>query len=450
MIKYFFLAVLILASSIIKAQNYETKIDSLIQAYIKLNKFNGVTLVTKNGNKIFEKAYGYSNKEKNISHTKENIFLIGSLSKSFTATLIMKLVEEKKLSLEDKVTKFFPEYTIANQVTIKHLLTHTAGIYEIFRNPTYFKQAYDSKRFSTEEKLSFFITQPLDFTPGTKFSYSNSGYILLGIIIEIITKDTYEKALKKYILNPLKMTHTGYDYMQLKQEKKKVIGYSYLSKNRQIESKLWNADLLFSSGALYSTTADIYKFYKGLTSYKLLSKENLIQAINPFMGGYGYGWFIDSIANDRVINHGGNIDGFTSYLLFNPKNDICIILLNNITSSTLETIGNSIYKALTDKPYNLPKPKQEILIPQEDLLKYVGSYKVSDDYIMKITLENTNLFLQINQEKKIKLSAESNKLFFIKDEDITLEFITKDGHISELKLKQGLSTKYGEKEVSPY
>ena len=448
MIKHLFLAVLILVSSNVQAQSYEPKIDSLIQAYIKLNKFNGVALVTKNGNKVFEKAYGYSNKEKNILHTKENIFLIGSLSKSFTATIIMKLVEEKKLSLDDKVTKYLPEYTVASQVTIQHLLTHTAGIYEIFRNPTYFKQAYDSKRFSSEEKMSFFNTQPLDFVPGTKFSYSNSGYILLGIIIEIITKDTYENALKKYILNPLKMNNTGYDYKQLKHEKKKVIGYSYLSKTRQIETKLWNADLLFSSGALYSSTADIYKFYKGLTSYKLLSKENLIQATNPFIGGYGYGWFIDSLANDRVINHGGNIDGFTSYLLFHPKNDICIILLNNITSSTLETIGNSIFKILTDKPYNLPKPKQEIQIPQEELLKYIGSYKVSDDYIMKITVENANLFLQINNEKKIKLSAESNKLFFIKDEDITLEFVSKDGNISELKLKQGLSTKYGEKEVS--
>lgn len=446
--KHFFLAVLILVSTNLVAQNYEAKIDSLIQAYVKLNKFNGVALITKNGKKIFENTYGYSNKYKNILHTKDNIFLIGSLTKSFTASIIMKLVDEKKLSLDDTVTKFLPEYKIANHVTVKHLLSHTAGIYEIFRNPNYFKQAYDSKKFSTAEKLSFFNTQPLDFVPGSQFSYSNSGYILLGVIIEIITKDSYENALKRYILNPMKMTHTGYDYGQLKNEKQKVVGYSYLSKTRQLESKLWNPDLLFSSGALYSTTADIYKFYKGLTTYQLISKENLSAATSPYIGGYGYGWFIDSIANDKIINHGGNIDGFTSYLLFHPKTDICIILLNNITSSTLETIGNSIYKILTDKPYNLPKPKKEIQLNVDELTKYVGLYKVSEDYMMRVTVEKENLFLQINKEEKMKLSAESTKYFFIKDEDISLEFISKDGQIVELKLKQGLSTKYGEKEVS--
>ena len=182
-----------------------------------------------------------------------------------------------------------------------------------------------------------------------------------------------------------------------------------------------------------------------MRSFKIVSKETYNEATTPFLDGYGYGWFIDTIGDDKIINHGGNIEGFTSYFLMNPENDICVILLNNITSTSLERIGNSVYKIITNKPYSLPKPKQEIQLKQAVLSSYIGKYEVSENYVATITLENNNLFLQINNEDKLKLSAEKKNSFFIKEEDIGIEFISKENNLFQLKIRQGLSTKIGDK-----
>lgn len=445
MIRLTLIIILLFASNSSIAQTNKVKIDSLIKAYISLNKFNGIILVSEKGKIIYEKSYGYSNKTKNKLISSKSVFPIGSLTKPFTALLILRLFEEKQISINEPVSKFIDTYPMGKEITIKNLLTHTAGIYEALENPKYLEQLTTTYKFTNDEKMSFFKNKPLDFEPGSKFSYSNSGYDLLGVIIEKVSGNTYQKCLQKYILEPLRMTNTGFDYRTLKDNKKKVTGYSYLSKTKQIEAKLWNPYLAFSSGALYSSTGDLLKFYKGLRSFKIVSKETYNEATTPFLDGYGYGWFIDTIGDDKIINHGGNIEGFTSYFLMNPENDICVILLNNITSTSLERIGNSVYKIITNKPYSLPKPKQEIQLKQAVLSSYIGKYEVSENYVATITLENNNLFLQINNEDKLKLSAEKKNSFFIKEEDIGIEFISKENNLFQLKIRQGLSTKIGDK-----
>lgn len=432
-------------SSMLAAQSNTAKVDSLIKAYIQLNKFNGTVLATQRGEVVFNKSYGFSDVSTKKLVLSNSIFQIGSLTKPFTALLILKLFDDKKISINEPVGKFIDSYPKENQITIQHLLTHTSGVYEALRDPRYFEHLTSNKVLTNEERIAFFSNKPLDFTPGTKYSYSNSGYDLLGAVIEKVSGMTYQACLKKYIFDPLKMNNSGFDYRALNDKNRKVIGYSYLSKTKQIASKLWNPYAIFSSGALYSTTEDLLKFYKGLTSYKIVSKEIYERAVTPFLNGYGLGWYIDDIGNDKIINHGGNIDGFTSYFLMNPQNDICIVLLNNITSTSLERIGNSIYRILTNKPYTLPKPKVEIPMKQEILASYVGKYEVSDSYIANITLENNILFLQINNEVKLKLSAEKEAVFFIKDEDMEVEFLPQKDASIQIKIRQGLSTKIGDK-----
>lgn len=432
-------------SSLLFAQSNTDKIDSLIRAYIQLNKFNGTVIATQRGETVFNKSYGFSDVSTKKELLSNSIFQIGSLTKPFTALLILKLFDDKKISINEPISNFIDNYPRGNEITIQHLLTHTSGIYEALRDRQYFEQLTSNKVLTNEERIAFFSNKPLDFIPGTKYSYSNSGYDLLGAIIEKVSGMTYQDCLKKYIFDPLKMDSSGFDYRALNDKKRKVVGYSYLSKAKQIESKLWNPYAIFSSGALYSTTEDLLKFYQGLKSYKIVSKETYERAVTPFLNGYGLGWYIDDIGNDKIINHGGNIDGFTSYFLMNPQNDICVVLLNNITSTSLERIGNSIYKILTNKPYTLPKPKVEIPVKQEILSSYIGRYEISDDYIAHITLENNILFLQINKEAKLKLSAEKEALFFIKDEDMEVEFMPQKDASLQIKIRQGLSTKIGDK-----
>ncbi|ANE51308.1 serine hydrolase domain-containing protein [Flavisolibacter tropicus] len=434
----------LLISLSVKAQSNHSKIDSLLNAYVAIHKFNGSALVIKDGEKVYEKSFGYQNAAIKSLNTKNSVFPIGSLTKPFTALLILKLAEEKKLSVNDPVNKYIPDYPKGNEILIKHLLTHTAGIYEAFRKSTYREQVTTTYAFRPEEKMAFFKDEPLDFEPGSKFSYSNSGYDLLGIIIEKVTGLSYQTALSQYIFKPLKMQKSGFNFGELK-DKNKVSGYSFISPAKQLEINFWNPTLTYASGALYSTTGDLLKFYKGLRDFKIISKETFNQATTPFLGGYGYGWFIDTIQGDRVIDHGGNVAGATSYFLMMPEHKICIILLNNITSNSLEKIGNSMYAAMQNKPYSIPQPKKEIQLEEPKLLSYTGIFEVSENYRVEISTEAGKLYMKINDEGKIKMSAEREGVFFTNDADIDLEFIFKDNKIVQLKIKQGLSTKLADK-----
>jgi CubicO group peptidase (beta-lactamase class C family) len=376
--------------------------------------------------------------------TSRSIFPIGSLTKSFTALVVLKLVEENKLSIEDPISRYITGYPNGDRIKIKHLLTNSGGIYEKFRNPEFYAQLTSTHEYSHEGKMVFFNNQPLDFEPGTQFSYSNSGFDLLGIIIENVTKSSYSEAVRKYIFKPLKMTNSGFDFPNL-QSKNKVSTYSFISSSKHDKAEPWNASLTFSSGGLYSTTEDLGKFYYGLTDFKIINAKTFRLATTPYLGGYGYGWFIDQIHGERVIDHGGNIEGATSYFLTNPELDICIILLNNITSTSLENIGNDMYSALRSKPYRIPQPKREIQLDDHVLQKYTGVFKASEKYQVTVLKESGKLFIRINNGNRIPFLAEKENIFYTNDADIVLEFISTDAKINQLQLRQGLSTKVADR-----
>jgi CubicO group peptidase (beta-lactamase class C family) len=434
----------LIASLCANAQISESRLDSLIRAYVAIHKFNGSALVIQDGKKVYEKSFGYQDAALRSPITKNTVFPIASLTKPFTALIILKLAEDNKLSVNDPVSKYISGYPRGNEILIKHLLSHTSGLYEASRKPEYLKQVVSTGVFRPEDKLAFFKDEPLDFEPGSKFSYTNSGYDLLGIIIEKVTGLSFSAAVHKYILDPLQMTKSGFDYATSK-DKNKVSGYSYISPTKQTEITFWNGTLTYASGGLYSTTGDLFKFYKGIRDHKIVSEATFKQATEPVLGGYGYGWFIDTIYNDRVIDHGGNIPGATSYFLMMPERKTCIILLNNMTSTVLETVGNSMYAALENKPYRIPQPKKEIPLEESKLKKYVGSYDVNANYKVQITADAGKLFMRINNDDKVKLSAESEQKFFISDSDLLLEFISTDNKVIQVKISDGLSTKVGDK-----
>ncbi|AZA50985.1 serine hydrolase [Chryseobacterium carnipullorum] len=430
--------------NLIKQEKKKQEIDSIIKAYASINKFNGTALVHYQHTTFFEKSYGWQDAEKKLPNQNKSIYQIASLTKSFTALTIIKLCEEGKLSVKDPVSKFIPDYPRVSEITVEHLLTHSSGIYEALRNKEYFRLLHTTEPITKSREISFFKDEPLDFKPGTQFSYTNSGYILLGIIIEKITGQTYEEAVTKMILHPLKMTHTGFDYPSLKSPYK-TIPYSYLSKTKQEKTEIWNPELTGPAGQIYSTAEDLYKYYKGLRDYSIVSKESLKKATTPYLSGYGYGWFIDDLYGKKLINHGGNIEGSTSYFAMLPDDDICIILLNNITSKKLEKAGNTILAALLDQPYNLPKPKKEITLDGSVLKKYAGNYELSEDTVIHILNENGQLFIQNNNDPKIRMLAEKEDVFFLPDDDTEISFIFKKDEKDVIIIKKGLSSKTAEK-----
>ncbi|MFS4429118.1 serine hydrolase [Chryseobacterium sp. S90] len=420
------------------------EIDSIIRAYAAINKFNGTALIHYQNKIIFEKSYGWQNAEKKIPNQNESVYQIASLTKSFTALMIMKLSEEGKLSVHDPISKFIPDYPRGNEITIEHLLTHSSGIYEVLQNKEYFSLLHTGKSITRDKELSYFKNEPLAFQPGTQFSYTNSGYILLGIIIEKITGLSYEDAIRKNILNPLNMAHTGFNYMTLKSPYK-TVPYSYISNTRQEKTEVWNSTLTGPAGQIYSTAEDLYNYYKGLRDYKIVSKETFKKATTPYLSGYGYGWFIDDLYGKKLINHGGNIEGSTSYFAMLPEEDLSIILLNNITSKKLEKAGNTILAALLDQTYTLPQPKKEVTLSTDLLKKYAGNYKLSDDSIIHILYENGQLFIQSSTIPKVRMLAEKEDVFFLQDDDSEISFIFKKGEKDVISIKKGLSSKTAER-----
>lgn len=426
------------------AQSNRVRIDRLLKAYVAIHQYNGSALVMQDGKIVYEKSFGYRNAAERSPITKNSVFPIASLTKPFTALIILRLAEENKLSINNAVSKYIPDFPRGNEIRIQHLLTHTSGLYEPASNPKYLETVVTTRTYRPEEKMAFFKNEPLDFEPGSKFRYTNSGYDLLGIIIEKVTGHSYAEAVSTYIFNPLKMKKSGFNFATLK-DTNKVSGYSFISPTKQTENVFWNGTLTYASGGLYSTAGDLVKFYQGLRDFKIISKEMFKQATTSSKGGYGYGWFIDSIYNDRVIDHGGNIPGATSYFLMMPEHKICIILLNNMTSTVLETIGNSIYALLQNKPYHVPQPKKEIHLEEAKLQQYVGTYDVNSNYKVQITEEAGRLLMTVNNQNAVKLCAESERKFFMIDDDRVLEFITTNGKVIQLKLKDGLATKVGDK-----
>ena len=420
-------------------QDLNKKIDSLIEKAVKLNRFNGTVLVSKKGKIVYKKAFGYQDVEQNILNSTNTIYQIGSTTKEFTAAVILKLIENHQLSLDDKLSNYFPDFVRANEITIKHLLTHTSGIYEILRDSVAFNSGTEQR--SKERMLSFFINKPLDFDPGTQYSYCNSGYMFLGLIIEKVTGKSYEQVVNDFILKPLKMEHTGFDFVRLKSTDK-AIGYSKYTKKIKESSIPWDSTATYSAGSLYSTVEDLYKWHNGLLKYKVYNEASLEKATTPFLEGYGLGCWIDSIYDQKVVSHGGNISGFTGYFGRIQEEDVSIIILNNIFNRQIETIGLSILAILYDKPYSY---FDEIKLSTNSLDRYIGEYEVNSNYKVKITRTTNQLFLQRNNGAVIAIYPYKENTFFQKDDDITIAFKVENDSVRTITVMEGLSTKRGDK-----
>ena len=413
-------------------------------AYARLNKFNGNILVSQHGRILFQRAYGFKDIEAGKKNSLTDIFQLASLTKTFTAALLLKLMEEGKLSVNTRVTDYFPDFHPDKPITVGQLLSHTAGVYEILRNPAASKEGAMYSAVSREKLLSYFYTQPLDFEPGTQFSYSNSGYVLLGIIIEKVTGLPYGQAVKKYLFTPLGMKHSGYDYARLRSNHK-TQSYNYISNTRHTKATVWNASFTFAAGGLYSSLGDLYKWSKALNENKFITSKSLAAAQQEQQKGYGYGWFIDSLQAKKVVYHPGNLEGATSYFAMIPADDICLIMLNNKTSTTLEAIGNKLIAILYNKPYTLPKPKKATQLTDSLLTRYSGEYDISEDYRVSIKKQENFLYLFINQEQPVQLFPENENRFFIPDSEMSLVFKSKKEGGIQLTILDGLARKSGAK-----
>jgi len=367
-IQTFFLGVFIIAGifNTSYGQTKADKLDKLMSTYAEYGKFNGSVLVAEKGKVIYKKGFGLANIEWNAPNQPDTKFRLGSITKQFTAMAIMQLVEKGKLKLDVPISTYLPDYPkkSGDIITIHHLLTHSSGIPEVTEFPG-FGRDVSRNTFSPAELVKLFADSTLQFKPGEKFAYSNSGYMLLGYIIEKVTGKSYEQVLQENIFTPLKMNNTGYDHPRALL-KNRASGYDQNGR-LFVNTGYIDTSVPYAAGALYSTVEDLYLWDQALYANQLLRKENMNLLFTKHIssGGnyhYGYGWGLGAInlgntsESIETVGHSGAINGFITQLTRIPSDKSFIVLLNNTGSAApLGEMITSIMAILYDKSYNFPK-----------------------------------------------------------------------------------------------
>ncbi len=310
----------------------DPEVISRLDTYFTNLGFTGSVLIARDGKILLNKGYGEADRVKKIPNTARTKFRIASVTKQFTAMAILILQSQGKLDLQDSVCAYMSTCPSAWQaITLHHLLTHTSGLPDYYSSPDW--ALYQATPIAPSELIDHFIDKPLDFQPGEKWNYSNSGYEVLGTIIEQVSGTTYETFIKENILLPLNMIDTGY------LENTDDLSIGYPDAYTTLPASFEHPSTLFASGGLYTTVNDLYLWDQAVFTDKLIPKELSDKMLTLYISvsdmgiytgfGYGYGWFIGEIENHRVLFHTGRIEGFTAINYVYPDDNVIVVVLSN-------------------------------------------------------------------------------------------------------------------------
>ncbi len=411
------------------------KINTFLENIYPANEPGAAVLAVKDGKIILRKGFGMANLELGIPIKPEMVFRIGSITKQFTAVAIMKLAEEGKLSINDDIKKYLPDYpTHGHKITIHHLLNHTSGI----KSYTNVQEILSLMRkdMKPAELIDLFKKQPMDFAPGEQFLYNNSGYFLLGAIIEKVSGKSYEAYIDENIFKPLGMSSSYYDSSTriiplrasgYEKEKDEITNTDYLSMT-----------LPYAAGSLASTVDDLYRWYQALEAGKVLSQKSLEQMYTPTelnngkTHDYGYGWSLGTSFGEKIIEHGGGINGFITDALRVPGKKVFVTVLTNCTwrQASASYVTKWIAAVLCGKEL---KEKKAVTLDTKLLEAIVGVYKISEAELRTITLEGNQLYTQRGQGPKLQAFAESETEFFYKNDFSHFTIVKdKDGKVIKM------------------
>lgn len=415
-------------------QEIDRKTDELLTAYSKLKYFSGSALVAKGNTILFDKGYGMSNYELEVANKPNTKFRIGSVTKQFTAMCIMMLAERGLLKTEDSITKHLPDCPEAwEKITIHHLLTHTSGL-ESYTD--LLKLNKDMRAPASVKKIiDTFKDKKLKFEPGTKFEYCNSGYLLLGYVVEKIYGKGYEAFLRENIFDVVGMKDSGYDHGKTV-IKNRADGYT-IGKDGYSNCDFLDMSWPYAAGALYSTVEDLYKWDRALYTEKLLKKETLAKIFTPFKGDYGYGWVIGNLFGHKLIWHNGMVNGFRACIKRFVDDDVCIVVLANCEASPVEEIARGLAAILFGEKYSVPKEHVEAKVDPKLYDSYIGEYELRPGFTIKVTRENDRLYAQATAQPRFEIFPEADNKFFLKAVDAQIEFKkSENGEIQRMVLFQ--------------
>lgn len=392
-------------------------IDASIGGYYKPNEPGATVIVVKDGKTVFRKAYGMADSVAKKPMSPDMVLRLGSITKQFTAVAILMLAEEGKLALGDDITRFFPDYpTGGKKITVEHLLTHTSGIVSYTSKPGYVTGM--AKDLTVAQMIDSFKNDPLEFEPGTQYRYNNSGYFLLGAIIEKVAGQPYASFLEQRIFTPLGMANTAYEGHE-RGKAPRALGHSR-------DGQAWGRSAALSmtqpyaAGSLVSSVDDLARWDAAVSAGKLLKPASWQRAFTPYTladgksTGYGYGWQIDQLLGTPAIGHGGGINGFLTYAQRLPAHKVFVAVLSNADGGLVSptVVASKAAAIAIGKPY---REFKEIALDGAALERYTGVYEVEKSVTRTFRRDGDALVMQRSGRPSVRLKAYSPTGFFMAD-----------------------------------
>jgi len=402
-----------------------------LNAACRFWNFQGSVLAAKDGRVVLKAGYGLADTDKKIPNTPATKFLIASITKTFTAAAVLILEEEGLLKLSDPIAKYLEDYPpeTAAKVTIHHLLSHTSGIPDSAAGTRSLDDL--TKPRTPEELIALFKDKPLGFEPGAGYHYSNSGYVVLGKIIERASGRSYYDYVREKIFLPLGMKESGvggddHDAPVL------AVGSMQGRDGRLVRAPVIHPSLGYSAGAFYSTVEDLLKWDRGLDSTKILSRSALEKMFTSSQGNYGYGWLIMETWGRRDIAHGGGAPGFSSWVERWPDERAFVAVLSNNGRTPAGEIGRSLAAILFGQEYQPPQSREIIPMDPDGLDEYVGTYRIDAQNSRRIIRRGDALFAERAGGQRYPIVPyDKDRFFFAHDKGASIRFVRDDaGEVS--------------------
>lgn len=411
----------IASATICQSQHFnQQRLDSLFDMIENNDRGMGNISLFKDGKEIYRRSYGYSNLETKAKNNAGTRFRIGSISKTFTAVIIMKLIENKQLSLDTKLSTFYPQLESADKITIQQLLQHRSGIFNL-TNAEDYASGWHKNTFSKKDLLDKIASRKNIFEADTKVSYSNSNYILLSFIAEDITKKDFSTLLNEYIVTPIGLTNTFLG-KKIDTNKNEAVSYNKLKAKNWVLEVETDMSIPLGAGGIVSTPHDLNTFFYALMNGKLLTEAS-VQQMKTLRDNVGLGLFPVAFFNRQGVGHSGGIDGFISFAAYDPAEKVNIAITSNAVQFSFDSIITGVLSIYFNQYYKLPVLTKALEPSIEELNQYIGTY-ASSNFPLKITIslkENTLMAqatgqssfpLECYEKDKFKFDAAGLKLLF--------------------------------------
>jgi CubicO group peptidase (beta-lactamase class C family) len=423
----------LLTNSFCFSQSFNGKrLDSLLQVLNENNKFMGSIAVSQNGRLLYAKTIGYSDIENGRGADINTTYRVGSISKMFTAVLVLKAVEEKRIVLNQLLDKYFPEIKNAEKITIGQLLSHKTGIHDFTNDNSY--ADFNSGAKSENEMIRIIAKSKSDFEPGTRVEYSNSNYIVLSYILQKIYRKPFAAILHTKIVTPLWLKHT---YFGSKIDIQKGESYSYHYMDKWMKGRETDLSIPMGAGAIVSNPTDLTTFIGQLFKGKIVSLKSVsvMKAMSEYHGiGIGMGLLAFTHVDRKSYGHNGAIDDFKSLLNYFPGDKLSVAITSNGISYSIDSVLSCALSSFLNKPFTIPG-FNAVALDQATLNLYEGVYTSAQvPFKLAITKKENRLSGQVQGQPAFPLEALSASIFRFEQAGLILEF---DATKKQMTLKQG-------------